>query len=101
MVKSARLIQQSPSQWKLEGRLTYEVVPTLEPLLKAQIGEQGRLELNLASIEYCDSAGLALLLEWQNDLLQKSICLFYLQIPEQMARLAQVSNVLHLLESGD
>ena len=56
--------------------------------------------LNLAHVAQADSAGLAILLEWQDIALQQGIRLIIQNTPSSLLDLACLSNCLELLNLG-
>ena len=96
-MNDAALSKQPDGSYRLSGILSFDSVP---PLLEqgARMFDNGSdVVLDLAQVERSDSAGLALLLEWQRlaELRQHNIILH--NIPEQMLAIARVSDLDTLL----
>ena len=60
--------------------------------------EQGVTQLDLAGLSHADSAALACLLAWRASAAEAGRALRLLAIPEGLRALAQVSDVLGLLD---
>ena len=83
---------------RLSGALTFETVPDLFLEVERHPGAAPR-ELDLSGVRAADSAGLALLLEWQATLNSAGGGLSVTAAPEsllQLARLAEADQVLQI-----
>jgi phospholipid transport system transporter-binding protein len=60
----------------------------------------GKLAIDCRGITVCDSAGLAVLLEWLGVARRAGRSLHYTQLPQDLAALAHISDVQELLERG-
>ncbi|MBK1693805.1 hypothetical protein CKO09_03490 [Chromatium weissei] len=77
-------------------RLSAEAVTLLRELARSGLDQ---IEIDLSELESANSATLALLLECAELARERSIRLTYRELPKALARLANVSNVLSLLEN--
>ena len=59
-----------------------------------------RLEIDCRGVTASDSAGLAVLLEWLSVARRAGRSLRYVQLPQELAALARISDVEELLERG-
>ena len=59
------------------------------------------LTIDLAAVGDCDSAGLALLLEWLDLGRQRGITVRYRNIPDALLGIARLSNVVELIAPAD
>lgn len=80
----------STGRFVLRGDLRADNVAALLPQLPVTAD---RCELDLAQVKNVDSAGLALLLEWQLRLQAAGGGLLLQSAPDQLIRLAQISSV--------
>lgn len=80
--------------YSLSGELR---APAVTGLLADLPVERGRQRLDLASLEAVDSAGLALLVEWQRQLKALGGELIISNAPSGLVRLARISGVDTLL----
>jgi phospholipid transport system transporter-binding protein len=93
-----------PSQLKKsdDGRLLVsgELSMKTVPALLAQNGLRdisGDIDIDLQDVERADSAGVALLVEWQRAALQQKQTIRFQNIPSQMLAIARLSGVDELL----
>lgn len=91
------LERRSPNRYSLSGPLTFSTVPGLYDeageafLADADPGQP--VELELDAVGRCDSAGLALLLEWMRVGRERGLALRFSGLPEQLDALMQVSDL--------
>ncbi|RZU97890.1 STAS domain-containing protein [Spiribacter vilamensis] len=98
-----QLLGTAPHDLRIEGDLTAEGVGALLETLPV---DSGAHRVSLAGIDRVDSAGLALLIEWQRRLEDVQGALEIEAVPESLMRLARISSVATLLgfeaeEAGD
>ncbi len=95
---SAQLKKTADHQYQISGSLTYASVPALydESLFLFNI-ESGELVLDFQQVVHVDSAGFALVVEWQRLAKQKNKNLLCHHIPEQMKAIAELSGLSMLL----
>lgn len=95
-------LQTAPGHWCLTGALDFTTVPRLvaeserlfrDPALSAR----AELEIDLSAVEFANSAGLALLLEWMELAESGGIRLTYRHLPDSLRRIAAFSNLQNLL----
>jgi phospholipid transport system transporter-binding protein len=92
----------SPGCYQLRGTIALNAITAVAATAAARLREQaqrgdGVAEIDLAELESTTSAVLALLLECAEIARERSIRLTYRHLPEPLARLAALSNVLALL----
>ena len=85
-------------QASLSGVLDFASVPDVWPELSRLIGSQAQLEISLAGVASSNSAALALLLEALQQARASGCELRFTQLPQGLADLAGLSNVLELLQ---
>ena len=97
---SASLVQISAGRYKVAGRLDFASVGSLLDS-GARAIESGatdkQLAIDLAQVSASDSAGLALLIEWQSVAQANQCALHYENVPSQVRQLARLSEVEELL----
>lgn len=91
---SARITANASQGLSVEGDLTARTVPTLMEELPVEAGVQ---RLDLAGVGRVDSAGLALLVNWQTRLAAAQGRLELVEVPDGLVRLARISSVDTLL----
>lgn len=83
---------------RLSGELTFESVPRLWREVERRQSELGSVQvIDLSGITAADSAGLALLLEWQARRRPSGGDLSVLQAPDGLLRLAGLCEAVELL----
>ncbi|QIK36960.1 STAS domain-containing protein [Caldichromatium japonicum] len=106
MSRPARLLVIAADRWSIAGMLDFDGVALLAPegrrLLRAA-ARQGvrRITIDLAAVEFANSAALALLLDWLALARHQGLELGYAQIPESLVHLASLSNLGGLLPLVD
>ena len=90
------LVSDQQGHLSITGDLTFDSVPTVyvqaQSVLKADSGN-----IDLAGVQAIDSAGLALLLEWQASSKARGSSLTFSNAPSDLRRLAALSNATELL----
>jgi phospholipid transport system transporter-binding protein len=94
--ETVRLVVGKDGGHRLEGALTFASVPKLA----AAHPRHPAAEIDLGGVTRADSAGLALLLEWQRTAGEDGDELVYRDLPEQLAAIARVSNLAELLPAN-
>lgn len=82
---------------QISGELVFATAPRLLAEGESLFGGQQDLVIDLGGVKRCDSAGLALLLEWLERARSRGIAIHYRNIPESLRRIARLSNVASLL----
>ena len=83
---------------RLGGRLTFATCPALfRELERRGVGEPVTGPVDLSGVSQVDSAGLALLLEWQSQQRRAGHRLTLRHAPESLLRLAQLADAVDLL----
>lgn len=90
--------KQGDNTFLLKGVLTMQTVSGLareaEPLLSASKGD---VCIDLAQVERADSAGLALLIEWQRLARRCGFSISFRNLPAQLMQIARVSELHEIL----
>ena len=94
-----KLSAQGRSQWLLSGSLDLASIQLLSEQLANLISVAGPLTISLKAVEQSSSAGLAALLQALQVARQNDCNLSFEDIPDDLAALARMSNVLPLLGS--
>lgn len=81
----------------LSGELSMATVPALLKHDHLQSGGEGEICIDLQDVQRADSAGVALLIEWQRAARQQQQTIRFQNIPSQMLAIARLSGVDELL----
>lgn len=92
-----KLSAQGRNHWLLSGSLDIASIPLLWEQLANLISAAGPLTISLKAVEHSSSAGLAVLLQALQVARQNDCNLRFEDIPDELAALARMSNVLPLL----
>lgn len=96
-MSSATLIYKAPNTLQLTGELNFNSVIALQLLGAEYLQQQTINTIDLQHVERSNSAGLALLLEWQRLALQKECPLKFINMPANMQSAAKLYGVIELL----
>ena len=97
-IKEVRVERQADGGYLLSGELSFATVPNAWANTEALFITPDPLVLDFAGITRCDSAALALLLEWiRLARRQEAKKVIYRHLPEQLLAVARVSGVENLL----
>jgi anti-anti-sigma factor len=77
----------------LSGRLCGQTVGQLWQKGQQLIKGQTAFTVDLADVSFCDSAGLALLIELLRDAKRHNQAIHYINVPKQLLAIAKVSGV--------
>ncbi len=84
---------------RLSGNLTFATVKDLLLEAKGLLGANSRIsQLDLSEVKRVDSAGLALLLEWQADALKSGASFQLVHAPDDLVSLAKLCEAQELLQ---
>lgn len=83
--------------WHISGDLIFATVPGLLAQKERLFNGQGKLVIDLAGVDYSDSAGLALILEWLDECRRINRELCVRNAPRSMLDIARVTNVSDIL----
>jgi phospholipid transport system transporter-binding protein len=88
---------QQPGRYMLEGELCFASAEQVLRRVSAVIGGAAETTLDLGGVVRADSAGLALLLEWQRLADRSGTVLHYVNLPQQLLAIAHVAGVEDIL----
>lgn len=94
-----KLSAQGRNHWLLTGSLNLESIPVLWEQLSNLISVAGPLTISLQGVQQSSSAGLAVLLQALQVARLHECDLKFEHIPDDLAALAEMSNVLPLLNA--
>ncbi len=94
----AELIQRDTGEFELHGDLTLASVSVLARATKHLFSTAPSITIDLSGIQQVQSAGLALLLDWQAQAIRAACQLNYVNWPPALVRIAVLSNLDRLLE---
>jgi anti-anti-sigma factor len=92
-----QLTKQDSGKFALTGALKFDTVPALHQQFAQLVPKANSLTLDLSGVSYCDSSGVALMLECIRLSRKAKKTLQFLHIPAQMQAIARVSGVADLL----
>ena len=97
-----RLVPAAPGGLAAQGPLNFASARRACELGVSALAQaaDGTIEIDCRGITGSDSAGLAVLLEWLGVARRAGRSLRYTKLPEGLAALARISDVLELLERG-
>lgn len=87
----------APGRYVLQGELCFASAERALRRVSALLGEGGETTFDLGGIIRSDSAGLALLLEWQRRAERSGRVLHYVNLPPQLQAIAHVAGVEDIL----
>lgn len=96
-MKSAQLVKTDDGRLLVSGELSMDTVPELLKQGHLQRGADGDIRVDLQGVERADSAGVALLVEWQRAANRQQHTIHFQNIPSQMLAIARLSGVDVLL----
>jgi len=94
---SAALQRGRDGRLRLTGELDFSSVASLQPRLKELLQQGDQIDLDLSGVSRTNSAGLALLLQWQQDAAAAGASLNIRHAPQALFDLAQLSNLHRVL----
>lgn len=93
---SAQIQKTDDDRLQVSGELSMATVPAL--LAQNSLRDiAGDIVIDLQNVERADSAGVALLIEWQRTALQQQQTIHFQNTPSQMLAIARLSGVDELL----
>lgn len=92
-----QLIQQDSGKFALTGALKFDTVPALQRQFMQLVPRADSVTLDLSGVTYCDSSGVALMLECIRLSRKAKKTLHFFHIPVQMQAIARISGVADLL----
>ena len=96
-MKPAQLEMADDGRLLLRGELSMDTVPELLKQGHVQSGGDAEIRVDLQGVERADSAGVALLIEWQRAASRQQRSISFQNIPSQMLAIARLSGVDELL----
>lgn len=94
---SAELKQAGDGHLTLCGSLDFDTVAMLRPLLRRYLRPDDKVSINLKRVGHCNSAGLALLLQWVEDAQQQGSTIQFRNLPHSLIEIAELYNLKSLL----
>lgn len=88
-------------KFALQGKLTYETVARALYQSRDLFADHATIQLDLTEVSEGDSAGLALLLEWVNWAKNYVREIRYVNVPDEITAIAQISEVDDMLTKGE
>ena len=94
---SAELKRAGDGRLTLSGALDFDTVATLRPLLRRYLRPGEKISVNLKRVGHCNSAGLALLLQWVEDAQQQGSSIRFRNLPHSLTEIADLYNLNSLI----
>ena len=94
---NAELKQAGDGRLTLSGVLDFDTVARLRPLLRRYLRPGERVSVNLKRVGHCNSAGLALLLQWVEDARGQGSTIQYRNLPHSLTEIADLYNLKSLI----
>jgi phospholipid transport system transporter-binding protein len=92
-----RIESSSDGRIRVSGELSFKTVPALVLESQDYFKNGNGLDVDLAGVSRADSAGVALLIEWQRQAQKQKKSISFYNIPSQMLAIARLSGVDELL----
>lgn len=88
----------SDNQFAVSGELNMQTVPAIAKTASAFLnGSSGTVTIDMSAVTRADSAGLALLVDWLRIAHRRQYELLFINLPEQLLRIAKVSELHEIL----
>ena len=97
-IAAPRLEDLGSRHWRLSGDLTFATVAGLVEAPDFGALDGGVVTVDLAGVTRAESAGLALLLEWQRVAEQRGALISFISMPAQMRSMAAVCGLEEILQ---
>jgi len=89
---------QGAGRYLISGDLDKHTVPVVWQQARTLLArESDNLCIDLQAVGRCDSAGVALLIEWMREAQARALSISFINLPEQMHAIAKVSGIDSLL----
>jgi phospholipid transport system transporter-binding protein len=98
---SAELREAGAGRLTLRGSLDFDSVAPLRPQLRAYLQPGASIIINLKRVGQCNSAGLALLLQWVEDARRQGSSIAFRQIPPSLREITDLYHLATLLPIVD
>ncbi|MFI0414775.1 MAG: lipid asymmetry maintenance protein MlaB [Candidatus Thiodiazotropha sp.] len=85
-------------RFHVQGEMTFSSVKELLLHSNKLFSAVEELEVDLSRVDYADSAGLALVLEWMAQAAERNARIVFTGVPESMVSIARLCQVESLLE---
>jgi phospholipid transport system transporter-binding protein len=96
-MSDARILAVGDTLLRVEGVLDFTTVGPLAVEGGRLLSGEGPLEIDLGAVVRANSAGLALLVEWLDLARRRKLSLRFRNLPDSLARLAELTNLTNLL----
>lgn len=96
-MKLANLSFQAPDTLQVSGELNFYSTLELQGLGLVWLNKEPIVQVDLAAVTNSNSAGLALLLEWQREAKHRGRKLIFINIPANLQAAAEVYGLMEIL----
>ncbi|MET0067532.1 MAG: STAS domain-containing protein [Candidatus Thiodiazotropha sp.] len=93
----AQIVRQGAFHYQVQGAMTFATARGLLQQSRSLFGQQAEMDIDLSGVKRADSAGLALLLEWKAEALQRNASLRLRGMPESLLSVAKLCQIESLL----
>ncbi len=100
-MSSYKLKNLGGGRFTLSGRMAFDTAGQILRESEGLFAEHTRIEVDLASVDETDSAGLALLLEWITWANHTVREIRFTEMPDKINAIAKTTEVDHLLKRGE
>ena len=83
----ANLFKNSDSSFSLKGRLGFSSIKQIASAAKSLLNFKSDITIDCAMLEHCDSAGIALLVNWQKAAKLNGVKILFVNFTQQMQHL--------------
>lgn len=84
-------------QFELSGEMSFDTAAEILRSSEPAFGQFEKLEIDLSQVQKADSAGLAVLLEWKAQAIQRAGQISYVGIPKSLLAIAKTTEVSELI----
>lgn len=93
----AVLEDRGDGKFAVKGELSFKTANDVLRTSESRFSQHAELEVDLSGVDRADSAGLALLLEWQAQARQRSASIRFVEIPDNLLAIAKTTEVEDLI----
>ena len=91
------LVDEGEGRYALRGPMSFATANAILKKSETLFGRHTELEIDLSGVGKADSAGLALLIEWQSQAAQRKAAIRFNNVPENLLAIARTTGVQNLL----
>ncbi len=96
-VSDFELVDRGEGRFALNGDMSFATANDILRKSEQLFGRHGSLEIDLAGVGKADSAGLALIVEWKSQAVNRSAGIRFSNVPDSLLAIARTSEVQDLI----